>query len=311
MNNFELMLRRLNYQGGNQEQRMIKDKYNSFQKSLLYSYQSVDIKRDEEEKSYKALINPDKLKPDYDDKILSVDFKYNYKPGDIFYWVGTNTHWLVYLRQLTEDAYFRGEIKRCKYKLQWINDKKQEVSTWAYIRGPVETKVEFIQKKGISLDVPNWTLDIYIPASDENKKKFKERYEKFYFDHKCWEVQVIDSVSIDGVIQIEALEYYNNRTLDNPEENLDNYFKVVPVLEESDKEIIGPTFIKPSIAADFICKIPNGTWTIKEDNRPVDMKIQDNKVSVTWNKYLSGQFTLQYTVNGTVYEKIIVAESLF
>lgn len=312
MNNLELMKKRLYYQGGNQEQRMIKDKYDTFKKALLYSYQSADIKRDNETETYKALINPDKLKPDYDDKILSVDFKYNYQPGDIFYWVGTNTHWLVYLRQLTEDAYFRAEIRRCKYQLQWINEFEQEINTWAYIRGPVETKVNFIQKLGISVDTPNWTLDIYIPATEENKKKFHDRYEKFYFDHKCWEIQVVDSVSIDGVLQIEAMEYYNNRTLDNPEENLDGYFQVVPVIPEPDKEIIGPNFVKPTIPTIFKAWVDGGTWSIKEENRPVILEpCNKNEVKITWEKYLSGQFTLQYSVNDKTYEKVIVAESLF
>jgi hypothetical protein len=38
---------------------------------------------------YRALINPDKVKQDYDDKILSIDYKYNYQLGDVFCWVGT------------------------------------------------------------------------------------------------------------------------------------------------------------------------------------------------------------------------------
>jgi hypothetical protein len=68
-----------------------------------------------EESVRKALINPDKNKQDYDDKILSIDYAFGYNPGDVFLWVGTNTYWLVYLRELTEDAYFRAEIRRCKY----------------------------------------------------------------------------------------------------------------------------------------------------------------------------------------------------
>jgi hypothetical protein len=38
MNNLEMMRKRLNYEGGNQEGRMIKDKYNTFKKVLSYSY---------------------------------------------------------------------------------------------------------------------------------------------------------------------------------------------------------------------------------------------------------------------------------
>lgn len=316
MNNFDLMNKRLVYQGGDQEHRMIQDKYKSFLKALLYSYQSADIKRDNEEESYKALINPDKVKTNYDDKILSVDNKYGYKCGDVFHWLGTNTHWLVYLEQHTEDAYFRAEIRRCKYQLKWINDNKEIVSTWAYVRGPVETKVNFIQKSGISVDTPNYSLEIYIPNNEENYKKFNDRYKRFLFDHKSWEIQVVDTVSIDGVIQIIALEYYVNETLDNKEENLDNYFKVVPVIEypETQKSIVGDGFIKPQFTYKYELSEDiesGGEWSIK-DSRPVTIKsIGANSVELVWTKMISGQFTLCYTIGDKIYEKVIVVESLF
>ena len=35
------------------------------------------------------------------------------KPGDVFVWKETNTHWLVFLQILNETAYFRSEIRRC------------------------------------------------------------------------------------------------------------------------------------------------------------------------------------------------------
>ena len=107
MNNLEMMRKRLKYQGGNQEERMIKDKYRTFQKALLYSYQAAKVQKEDEDTIRKCLINPDKNKQDYDDKILSIDYAFGYKPGDIFEWVGTNTKWLIFLRELTEDAYFR------------------------------------------------------------------------------------------------------------------------------------------------------------------------------------------------------------
>ena len=57
------------------------------------------------------------------------------------YWKSTDTYWLVYLKQFTEDAYFRAEIRRCDAVLD-INGKSYPV----YVRGPVETKINFIQK---------------------------------------------------------------------------------------------------------------------------------------------------------------------
>jgi hypothetical protein len=43
------------------------------------------------------LINPNKLKQDYDDKIVSVGFEHGFTTGDVFEWRGTGTHWLIYL----------------------------------------------------------------------------------------------------------------------------------------------------------------------------------------------------------------------
>jgi hypothetical protein len=51
----------------------------------------------ENRKPVRALINPNKLKQDYDDKIISVGYEYDFAPGTVFEWLGTNTYWLVYL----------------------------------------------------------------------------------------------------------------------------------------------------------------------------------------------------------------------
>ena len=314
MNNLEMMRKRLKYQGGNQEERMIKDKYRTFQKALLYSYQAAKVRKNDEDTIRKCLINPDKNKQDYDDKILSIDYAFGYKPGDIFEWVGTNTKWLIFLRELTEDAYFRAEIRRCKYQIKWIDqDSNTEVSTWCYVRGPVETKINSVQKSGISLDVPNWSLELYIPATQDNIEKFANRYSKFIFDDKAWEVQVTDSISMEGILQVIALENYVNKTLDSLEKDIDGYFKVVPVVPEigTEEGIIGETFIKPGFAAEYSGIEPGGEWSILELGRPVTLTRNDSGISVLWNSMTSGQFTLQYIVNGETYQKIIVVESLF
>ena len=44
MTNLEMMNRRLKWQGGNQEQRMIKDKYKSMRQALVFSYQGADVR---------------------------------------------------------------------------------------------------------------------------------------------------------------------------------------------------------------------------------------------------------------------------
>lgn len=316
MNNLEMLNQRLNYQGGNQEGRMIKDKYRSFLSSLGNSYQTADIKSLNREYApiHKALINPDKTKMDYDNKILSVDYKYNYKTGDIFHWVNTDTYWLIYLRELTEDAYFRAEIRRCKYKLQWIDeDTKEKCETYAYIRGPVETKVNFIQKGGISADVPNESLEVYIPKTEATSKYFK-RYARFMFKNKAWEVQSHDSTSPEGIIQFSALEHFINPTLDSKEENLVNAFDVVLVKEEMDDEIIlGSDMMIPTSSEQYRIETDSLVkWSVENPKHPVTLNpIGDNRVEVFWDAMVSGNFVLVAEVDGEIYKRNIIVESLF
>ena len=78
------MAKQLNYHGGYfQQNREIKDKRKSLDKALLYSYQGACVKKyySTEENSAKivrALINPNKLKQDYDDKIISIGFEHEF-----------------------------------------------------------------------------------------------------------------------------------------------------------------------------------------------------------------------------------------
>ena len=153
---------RLRQAGGNrQQERMIKDKRRSLDYAVWNSYQAAEIIKTgaTDRKPVRALINPNKLKQDYDDKVVSVGFEHDIKCGDVFEWLGTHTHWLVYLQDLTELAYFRGDIRKCSYEINW-EDENGFHTTYAAVRGPVETKINFIQKHGISIDTPNHSLSL-------------------------------------------------------------------------------------------------------------------------------------------------------
>ena len=303
----------LQHQGGfPQQDRMIKDKYRSFKKALTYSYQGAFIQPIGQEKQYRALINPNKVKQDYDDKIISVDFQYGLKPGDVFNWVNTNTYWLIYLQELTELAYFRGDIRKCNYTIDWLNKDGERQSTYAAVRGPVETKIDYIQKEGISVDNPNYSLNILIPRNEETLAYFK-RYAKFYLQEDtstCWRIEAVDSISMPGIIEINAVEYYINDFYD--EDGIVDELNVKPIPEDAaTTEIEGPTFIKPKTTYAYAYMGEEdtiGEWSVKEKNMPVEInKASDTIISLKWNKNYSGQFTLQCG-DAT---KTIVVESLF
>ena len=301
--------------GGNrQQERMIKDKRRSLDHAVWNSYQAAEvIKTDaEDRKPVRALINPNKLKQDYDDKIISVGYEYNFAPGTIFEWLGTKTYWLVYLQDLTELAYFRGDIRKCSYEISW-EDENGKHKTYAAVRGPVETKINFIQKHGISIDTPNHSLNILMPKTESAVNYFK-RYQKFYLlgDKTCWRVEATDWISTPGILEITAVEYYSNEIEDDVDAGIVDGLveEIKDPNEGASMQIIGETFIKVKKNYQFRFE-GNLASEWKVDNKyPVTLTTDPKdprNIIVKWNSSYSGQFDLYY---GT-YKKTIVVESLF
>lgn len=311
----------LKQHGGNrQQERMIRDKRRSLDRAVWFSYQAAEIVGvDKENKNpVRALINPNKLKQDYDDKILSVGYEYNFKCGDVFEWLGTNTHWLIYLQDMTELAYFRGNIRKCSYEISW-EDENGKHSSYAAIRGPVETRINYIQKHGISVDTPNFSLNILMPRNEETLKYFR-RYQKFYLQDTetgapqiCWRVEAIDWISTPGILEVNAVEYYANEIEDDIDNGIVGGLIVKPEnpnTEQIEETIIGETFIKPKKEYEYYF---NGNaildWEI-DKKYPVIIEIDNfnsKRIKLKWDSTYSGQFDLFYGD----YKKTIVVESLF
>lgn len=306
---------RLQQQGGNtQQERMIRDKRRSLDHATFYSYQGAKVVKTDaaDRKPVRALINPNKLKQDYDDKIISVGFEYNFKPGTVFEWLGTKTYWLIYLQDLTELAYFRGDIRKCSYEIAW-EDEEGTHKTYAAIRGPVETKINYIQKHGISVDIPNHSLNILMPKNDYTMNYFK-RYKKFYLqgDETCWRVEATDWISTPGILEVTAVEYYANETEDDVEAGIVGALipEIVDPNPEEEIGIQGETFIKVKTSYKYKFNgYESHRWELGS-KCPVKVEIDSNdprNVTITWMQGYSGQFDLYYGD----YKKTIVVESLF
>lgn len=322
-----------------QQDRMIKDKRRSLDKATLYSYQAALIKRQiydftpamegvKEADPVRALINPNKIKADYDEKILSTGFENNFKTGDVFEWCNTGTYWLIYLQDLTELAYFRANIRKCSYEIQWDDENGVRQRTYVALRGPVETKIDYIQKHGISVDNPNYSLNILMPKNTVTLKQFK-RYSKFYLqgliegeDNICWRVEAVDSFSSPGILEVNATEYYANETEDDLNNGIVGSLITKPIdpNEGETQEIIGETFIKPK--KNYIYSIDSsvyGQWYVSDKRFPIIMEpFEDengkNSIRIKWNSSYSGQFDLWFgDADGPLldYKKTIVVESLF
>ena len=309
------MVKRLRYHGGkDQQDRMIKDKQKTLEKAFLYSYQGAKVKNIETEEIARALINPNKLKQDYDDKIISIGFDYGYQPGTVFEWLNTNSHWLVYLQDLTELAYFKGDIRKCSYQISWEDEDGNLCSTYVAVRGPVETKINFIQKNGISVDTPNHTLNILMPKTS-NTLKYFTRYSRFYLQgimeedkQICWRVEATDSISMPGILEITAMEYYSNEI----EDDIENGIVGGLIVELADPEpvrslIKGENYIKPRREYVYTYQgLESSKWEVPAD-LPVDWTDNGKSITLKWLPTYSGQFTIKY---GTQ-EKNIIVESLF
>ena len=302
--------------GGNrQQERMIKDKRRSLDSAVWFSYQGAEVvKTDaEDQKPVRALINPNKLKQDYDDKIISVGYEYDFAPGTIFEWLGTKTYWLIYLQDLTELAYFRGDIRKCSYEIKWEDDEGNAHSTYAAVRGPVETKINFIQKHGISVDTPNHSLNILMPKTDAAIEYFT-RYKKFYLqgDETCWRVEATDWISMPGILEVIAVEYYANEDEDDIEAGIVGGLieEIENPNDESKDRINGETFIKVKKTYEYQFEgALKANWSVEKDC-PVEIIVDpDNakKIKLKWINSYSGQFDLYYGK----YKKTIVVESLF
>ena len=312
----ELLNKRLQYQGGNQEQRFINDKLRGLKKALLYSYQAATATLSDG-KEFRCLINPDKNKPAYDNKILSIPYKdiclnapragktsegeidIDIKPGDVFTWKETNTHWLVYLEYIEEDAYFRSEIRRCDQEV-----KIEDNSYWVYIRGPVETSIEWTQKAGIEWNTLNYSLIMYITA-DETTKNYFERFKTIkildprYNKEKTWQVVGVDPYYGDGIIQVFLDEYFENSIADAvAAENFAETGEGNPV-DETAAYIDGPTEVQQYSKAYYeIHNTEEGHWYLKWKDEEQDLKSSLKIIPLNISIGELGTFTLIYRIQG-------------
>lgn len=335
------MAKRLQAHGGfPQQDRMIRDKRRSLDKATLYSYQGAWVKKQlydfepamegvREAPPVRALINANKLKPDYDDKVLSVGFEHGFKTGDVFEWCNTKSYWLIYLQDLTELAYFRGDIRRCRYEIEWQDEDGERCRTYVAMQGPVETRINYIQKHGISVDTPNHSIHLLMPKNVDTLKRFK-RYAKFYLqdmpegeDKTCWRVEATDSYSTPGILEINAVEYYANETDDDIDNGIVDGLVIKPVDPNPEVneiyEVIGETFIKPKKEyAYYIKNSQQGNWYV-DSNIPLSYNTFKNDsgyntISLRWNQSYSGQFDIWFGNSNkeqAKYKKTIVVESLF
>ena len=295
--------------GHRQQERMIQAKRKSFDRATFYSYQATEISHvgDNAYTRHRALINVNQTKPDYDDKILSVGYEHGYKPGDVLQWhrkridgVVSTSYWIIYLQDLTELAYFKGDIRKCNYWVNWEDEYGRLHQTYFAVRGPVETNINTLQQSNYTLDLPNHTLHILMPKNEHTLKRF-QRYSKFYIrgadeetNKICWRVEATDTISMPGIIEITAHEYYSNAQADDLNEGVVKDVTMIRLPEEADYQIIGENIMRPQKSYIFNYNgSANGEWEY-DKSLPLKAEINGNMITLTWTASYSKDFTLSF-----------------
>lgn len=335
MSGLDNLKTRLQYNGGNiQQSRMNLDKLRSLKKALLYSYQAATAIL-EDGRQFRCLINPDKLKNDYDDKIISIPFEdiclgrrvaienpetgeieyidepaaikgktsnsletIGMKAGDVFTWKENNTSWIVYLQRMEETAYFRAEIRQCKYEIE-INGKTYKI--WA--RGPVKDSLIWNTRRTLgSWNDIDYTLNLYI-TKNEDTLAFFHRFMKIKFNGKPWEVQVVDSISTEGIIEVALKETYQNSIQEAvDEENKDieikdaeEYEPIPDIDEEELPRIEGDAVVYPYDEKEYIAvNMEDGEWEVSNSKKAVIIKKSATCVKLSIVTAYSGEVDLIY-----------------
>lgn len=287
---------RLNYRGGRTaEARFQTDKLKTLKKALLYSYQAETLILPDG-REFRCLINPDKLKNDYDNKILSIPFKdiclnseflgiptsqaeedININVGDVFTWKETNTKWLVYLRYLNEDSYFRAEIRKCD-SIVSIDGKDY----YAYVRGPVETTIRWNQKSKTTWNDLNYSAIAYVGVNEDTSKL--KRFSKVKLNGQNYEVKVVNRETTGGIMILYLGEDYTNSIEENnftPEENENNKIKGDSAVYTYD------------IKNYYIENETGGTWSLS-NNKARILNTTDTTVSIEFTTSKKGQVDLIY-----------------
>lgn len=255
---FSTLAARLQYNGGNQLERIKKNKLRSFKSALKNSYNTRMIKTPLGS-AFPCLINSDDLKSDYDKKIISVEFDSRLEAGDTFECLDDGTHWMIYLPYLTETAYLRSQIIRCRYTLDIDG-----VNYWIYFQGPTETDIRWFQKSNVNINELNLSGTIYI-KKDARTLQFFHRFKQFIIENNTWEAQVVDSITVPGIIEIEVQEFYNNVAEQLPK-----------IVQEGCHEIIGKESVEQGHEYGYAIRDsylrPDYSWSIEGNDR---VKIKD------------------------------------
>ena len=265
---------------------------------------------------FRCLINHDKLKVDYEDKIISIPFceppigsidpeETNFHNGTVFKWVHGNkeewtpdTYWIVYMQYSEETAYFRGEIRKADEEIEIItvDEEGNETSTMyrGWMTGPNETTALWNVKKGVVWNDLNYTKLLYI-TKDEDTLAFFQRFDRVMINGKPWEVQAYNenySTSKSGnmqggIIRVALKETYTST--DQMIREMKNADEAARAQQEeydstyTEARIEGPSALYPYDIKIYKAKNfeESATWSISDPKLAIIKQVSEDGTQAT------------------------------
>ena len=302
--------------------------------STEYIAELEKVIADKEGNYFRCLINHDKLKVDYEDKIISIPYaentvsidpvvdnddyvETNFHNGTVFKWVHGNkqewvpdTYWIVYMQYSEETAYFRGEIRKADEEITIVvinDDGEEEERTYrGWMTGPNEETTMWNVKKGVVWNDMNYTKKLYI-TKDPDTLAFFQRFDRVIINGQPWEIQAYNdnygssSSNVEsGIIRVALKETYTStaqqiRDMDARE-------------QATDATITGPDVLSPydEVVYTTNSEIVGAEWSVSiADEGIISYSVVDNKLKIVVNTtkaYRQG-FTIQY---GDLKKKITI-----
>lgn len=303
MSGLERMKQRLQYAGGDPNGRNVLGKLKSFRQALKDSYQAewITLNKDtENEKQALCLINPSRLTEEFDKKVLSIDFEYGVKEGDIFYWDRTGRYWLINLQQHTEEAYFRGTITRCDHQAM-IDDRLY----WVTLKGPAESDLEWDKKNAIYANALNYSMKMEI-SKNKHTMDYFSRFKVIkiqnsytdedgtaYTEEHRWQVVATDKYSNNSIIEVYLKEYADNEM----EDAMVQEEEIIPDVELP--YIDGPQFVYPydESVVYSIQNLSGGKFVVNSSLVKIN-EMSETLISLDIVTGKSGSFEIRYVVEG-------------
>ena len=284
---------RLLYQGGaDQLARINRDKLRSLRCALKGDQHSRRIATPERECWY-GLINNNKLTSDYDRKILAIEKDAHLEAGDTIEVLDDGSKWLIYLPFLTETAYLRTEIIRCRYTVDIDGEQY-----WVYFQGPTETSASWVIKDSVNFAEMTLGGEIYIKR-DEKTLDFFHRFKTVNLAGKQWEVQALDTVTVPGLIEVNLKETFQ-----------DFVGEVADVLQACEADpVMGLAFVDQDgeygyeIRGDFLSD--ERDWSIEGNDRVRIAKVSEDGrfCTVKVHDGATGNFKVKYGAGSSWFVK--------